>query len=92
MNNDDHSTGRREQLRRGVVLFACAAAAGILRPAAAKTMKADFYYQDVPKNGKSCGTCRQFTATSADAGTCSVVEGDVKSSGWCLAYAPRAQS
>jgi len=92
MANDDHSTGRRGQLRRTVVLFACAAASGMLRTAAAKTTKADFFYQDTPKNGKSCETCRQFKVISGDAGVCSVVEGEVKSSGWCVAYTPRAQS
>ena len=56
--------------------------------AAAKVQKEDVAYQDRPKGSKSCASCRQFSPTAAGKGTCSVVEGDISASGWCVAYSP----
>ncbi|HEY2977911.1 MAG TPA: high-potential iron-sulfur protein [Burkholderiaceae bacterium] len=56
--------------------------------AAAKVQKEDVAYQDKPKAGKSCASCRQFSPTAAGKGTCAVVEGEVSASGWCTAYSP----
>ena len=56
--------------------------------AAAKSQKADVAYQDKPKAGKSCASCRQFSPTAAGKGTCAVVEGEVSANGWCAAYSP----
>ena len=56
---------------------------------AAKQQKLDVNYRDKPNDGKSCASCRLFTPTSPDKGTCAVVEGDVSPSGWCMAYSPR---
>ena len=56
--------------------------------AAAKAQREDVAYQDKPKGGKSCASCRQFSPTAAGKGTCAVVEGEVSASGWCTAYSP----
>jgi len=56
--------------------------------AAAKAQKADVAYQDKPKAGKSCASCRQFSPTAAGKGSCAIVEGEVSASGWCSAYSP----
>ena len=71
----------------GIVVLA---AAGVpLRGAAAKVSKLDVHYQDKPKDGKRCATCRQFTPAASGTRTCSLVEGDVSAEGRCLVYAPR---
>ncbi|HEV7577997.1 MAG TPA: high-potential iron-sulfur protein [Caldimonas sp.] len=56
----------------------------------AKAAKADFFYQDKPKEGKTCATCRLFFAAEAGKGTCAVVEGDISATGWCMAHSPRS--
>ena len=62
---------------------------GHLREAhAAKVQKEDVAYQDRPKAGKSCASCRQFSPTASGKGTCAVVEGEVSANGWCAAYSP----
>ena len=70
----------------GLALFSLA---GLPRKAsAAKLQKEDVAYQDRPKAGRSCATCRQFSPTAAGKGTCAVVEGEVSANGWCAAYSP----
>ena len=56
---------------------------------AAKADKRDFFYQDKPKDGKSCSTCRLYTVTQTGQGSCAVVDGDVSPDGWCMAYSAR---
>lgn len=56
--------------------------------AAAKMQKEDVAYQDRPKDGKSCSSCRHYSPAAAGKGACAVVDGDVSASGWCLAYSP----
>ncbi len=73
----------------GLVVRAAAIAMIIPLQARAKVAKADFYYQEKPKEGKTCATCRLFVAAEAGRGTCAVVEGDISSTGWCMAYSPR---
>ena len=74
---------------RALAGFALLALIGQPREAtAAKAQKEDVAYQDRPKGGKSCGSCRQFSPTAAGKGTCGVVEGEVSASGWCAAYSP----
>ena len=83
---------RREALVRSRDLAGVVAAAvlfGCCRPALAKAQKSDFQYQDHPRNGKDCGSCKFFSATGA-AGTCAVVDGPISHDGWCLAYSPKA--
>lgn len=85
---------RHELLARGVRLLAglsVVATLGDSREArAAKATKEDFSYQDSPKDGKSCSSCRLFTPVSTGKGTCAVIEGVVSADGWCRAYSPRA--
>lgn len=76
-----------------LALVSGSAAMMLPRPArAAKAMKGDFAYQDKPKDGKSCASCRLFTADAAQPGmgTCAAIEGVISASGWCMAYSPRA--
>ena len=56
---------------------------------AVKAAKSDFFYQPKPKDGKSCASCRLFTSSAPDEGTCAIVEGDVVPNGWCMAYSPQ---
>jgi hypothetical protein len=57
---------------------------------AAKAMKADFHYQDRPKDGKRCATCRLFAAAADGKGACALVEGEVSPEGYCMAYSPHS--
>ena len=90
----DETTTRRVGLIRGtrfVIGIAAAASIGWSATAnAAKADKRDFSYQDRPKDGKSCATCRLFTAAPSGKGNCAIVDGDVSPNGWCLAYSPKA--
>jgi hypothetical protein len=56
---------------------------------AAKLQKPDVAYQDQPKDGKSCSSCRHYAAGQDGKGRCALVEGDVSAQGWCSAYTPR---
>jgi len=60
-------------------------------PAVAKVSKADVFYRDAPKEGKSCAACRLFTPGESGRGTCAVVEGPVSANGWCMAFSARPQ-
>ena len=90
----DPTTTRRVGLIRGTrFVIAIAAAAGIGWSAtanAAKADKRDFFYQDRPKDGKSCATCRLFSAAPSGQGNCAIVDGEVSPNGWCMAYSPKA--
>jgi hypothetical protein len=59
-------------------------------PVAAKVSKAEMFYRDAPKEGKSCAACRLFTPSESGKGTCAVVEGPVSANGWCMAFSARA--
>ena len=87
-------TTRRILLTRGLgAAGACLLIAIDARlPAAAKTPKATFLYQDRPHDGQRCGTCKYFSGDGNDAttGTCALVEGVIARDGWCTAYASRA--
>jgi hypothetical protein len=74
---------------RALAGFALLSLTGWPRDAAAtKVQKEDVAYQDRPKGGQRCASCRQFSPTAAAKGTCAVVEGEVSASGWCAAYSP----
>lgn len=60
------------------------------RSGAAKAEKQDFFYQDKPKEGKSCSSCRLYSVNDLGKGQCAIVDGDVSPNGWCMAYSPRA--
>jgi hypothetical protein len=90
MNDTMQRKDRRAFLIGGVLAISTAGLAGAGQAAAsAKAAKSDFFYQDKPKDGKSCATCRMFNPADGTKGSCAVVEGDVNASGWCLAYSPR---
>jgi hypothetical protein len=58
------------------------------RAYAAKAAKADFSYQERPKEGKSCSNCKLFIVGESGKGSCAIVDGEISPSGWCLAYSP----
>jgi hypothetical protein len=55
-----------------------------------KADKRDFFYQEKPKDGKSCENCRMFSLSTGGTGLCAIVDGNVSPKGWCMAYSPRA--
>ena len=80
-------------LRRFLLLSMPGIVLGVpLRGVAGKASKVDVHYQDKPKDGKRCATCRQYTPGASGARVCSLVEGDVSADGWCMVYAPRGPS
>lgn len=93
MRQNPSGITRHELLTRGARLLAglsVVVTVGHSREAcAAKAAKEDFSYQDSPKDGKGCSSCRLFTPASASNGTCAVIEGVVSANGWCRAYSPR---
>lgn len=60
-----------------------------MKASAAKAMKADFHYQDQPKDGKRCTMCRLYAAKDERTGSCALVDGEVSPNGYCMAYSPR---
>jgi hypothetical protein len=83
---------RREALRtsaRWFVVPAIGTLAIAAEPVAAKVSKADMFYRDAPKEGKSCASCRLFTPGESGKGTCAVVDGSVSANGWCMAFSAR---
>ena len=94
MAEQDALIARRLGLIRGThLLIGAAVTMAIGRPGiadAAKADKRDFFYQDKPKDGKSCSTCRLYSPIEGGKGQCAIVDGDVSPNGWCLAYSARA--
>jgi hypothetical protein len=85
---------RREALRasaRWLLVPMVGTLAIVADPVVAKVSKADMFYRDTPKEGKSCAACRLFTPSESGTGTCAVVEGSVSANGWCMAFSARAQ-
>jgi hypothetical protein len=74
--------------RRQCLLIACLATTQAVL-ANAKADKRDFFYQDKPKDGKSCANCRMFSLAQGGVGMCAIVDGDVSPNGWCMAYSSR---
>jgi hypothetical protein len=93
MKADESNITRRDAVVLGTRwLFAGSVIAVVVAPPrahAGKASKADFFYQEKPKDGKSCANCRLFVASESGKGTCAVVDGDVSPNGWCMAYSPR---
>ena len=91
--------GRPSQLtRHDVLVRALRVLAGLVvlafsgrmrEAAAAKALKEEAAYQDRPKDGKSCSSCRQFSPAAPGKGVCAVVEGEISVKGWCAAHSPR---
>jgi High potential iron-sulfur protein len=86
-------TTRRMAIARGIRLAGASLliTIGTYKPAAAKTSKTIFLYQNHPRDGKRCGDCKYFSADngSAATGTCALVDGVIDRDGWCMVYAPR---
>jgi hypothetical protein len=83
---------RREALRtsaRWLLVPAIGTLATAAEPVAAKASKADMFYRDTPKEGKSCALCRLFSPGESGKGTCAVVDGSVSANGWCMAFSAR---
>ena len=92
MKESSHSMTRGRFVAGAVVLPALA---GLLLAettrADAGGSKAQFKYQNSPKNGQQCSQCRFFkpgSSATAD-GTCSVVDGSISPKGWCTAYSKK---
>ena len=82
---------RRRIVVRGARIVAIAAATTFTGAcAASKPSKSELMYQNHRHDGKGCGDCKFFSATTSagDAGQCAVVDGAVKRDGWCLAFSP----
>jgi hypothetical protein len=78
-----------------IILIGSGVAGLVTQPsvrANAKADKRDFFYQEKPKDGKSCESCRMFSLATGGTGMCAIVDGNVSPKGWCLAYSPRASS
>ncbi len=88
--HDEGNLSRRRILIRATGLVAGAVALAASRAVVAKAAKADFYYQDTPKNGQSCSGCRMFQALPEGRGRCALVEGEVSATGWCMAYSAKS--
>jgi len=94
MNANDSKLTRRHAVVLGTRwLFAGSAGSVVaIDTMAGKASKADFYYQEKPKDGKSCANCKLFIAsTESGKGSCALVDGEVSPVGWCMAYSPRSQ-
>jgi hypothetical protein len=95
MKAKELNTARREAMVLSSHWLIAGAVVSVLamprRGYAAKAAKADFFYQEKPKDGKSCATCRLFVPLAESGkGSCAIVDGDVSPTGWCMAYSPRA--
>jgi len=52
-------------------------------PLYAKGTKAQYHYQDTPKDGNQCSDCMHFIPESNE---CRMVEGPISFDGWCAAF------
>ena len=52
-------------------------------PLLAKGTKAQYKYQDTPKDGLVCADCMHFLPETNE---CRMVEGSIDPQGWCAAY------
>ncbi len=83
----------RRTLLRGAVVAAGLALASAFTACShpentGKLTKASVDYQDKPKDGEQCSSCRLFIAsnTLTANGTCQLVEGSISPQGWCIKY------
>jgi len=52
-------------------------------PLLAKGTKAQYKYQETPKDGQTCVECMHFLPETNE---CRMVEGSIEPQGWCAAY------
>jgi hypothetical protein len=95
--NHDRPKISRNYILRGLALapiaVAAALAAGARANAAATAMghlpKSSVQYQETPKDGNQCSTCKLYINNSksktADGG-CTQVAGSIKPKAWCVVY------
>jgi hypothetical protein len=87
--NDDGRLLRRSVLRRAALLTAAVLAVRVIPTkearAQAKASKEGMQYQDKPNADKQCSNCRSFLPPNS----CSIVEGTVTPSGYCVAWAKK---
>lgn len=78
-------------------LLALPAVVGLAKHGMAETSgkitKAAAKYQEGPKNGQMCRTCKLYIPPGTgpeklSSGTCQVVEGNISPVGWCVLYQP----
>ena len=62
-----------------------ARAAMAQRVAQEKIAQEQVQYQGEPKDGAQCNKCVNWQAPNA----CTIVAGEIKPTGWCVAYAPK---
>jgi hypothetical protein len=74
-----------------VALGVAAALSGAKAATAPTNNRAQFKYQDTPKNGQACAACRFYVPNKKPKlnGTCTVVSGSINPKGWCVAFAKK---
>lgn len=87
----------RSHVLKALIALPAAAFAALSAPRiadAAKGSKAQFKYQDTPKNGQKCADCRFYIRgkTRNARGGCTLVAGSISPNGWCIAYAKKKRS
>ena len=91
MKKTPDSPQRRIWLTR-VTCAGSLAAAGLALSAparASKVSKEDFFYQESPKDGHRCGTCKLFSEKGNGHGECMAVDGVISANGWCMAWSSK---
>ena len=79
------SVSRRHALKLIAAVPAIALTVAATGPAQAADNKKQFKYQDKPKNGRKCSSCRFFKAPHG----CTIVTGKISPNGWCVAWAKK---
>lgn len=72
------------------LVLVCCLVPSLPVPAGSKAAKQDFSYQEKPRQGKSCSSCRMFIPAASGNPHCALVDGDISPTGWCMAYTPVA--
>ena len=92
MRESSAGMSRRSFVARAVVLPALA---GLLLAettnAQAKVSKAQFKYQNTPKNGQKCSGCTFYVPNGNPKanGACKLVDGSISPNGWCTAWSAK---
>jgi hypothetical protein len=94
--------GKRPVYRRALLQYCSVAAVlAALRPItgfkwgearAGQASKADFHYQEQPKDGHRCADCAAFVVSgtgSSQMGTCKILAGPISPDGWCMAFSKK---
>lgn len=90
--NQSFSRGRALKCLTLIPAVAAGLVGALTRAAdAGKGSKAQFKYQDKPKNGQPCAACKFYIANKKPKanGSCSIVAGSINPKGWCIAWAKK---